>query len=58
MRQEPRIRIQLTDEQKRQIREATAREVDAIELNVEELEERISPTTLSYGNVEWTYKSQ
>ena len=37
------IRIELTDEQKRQVKEATGKEAKAIELSHEELEERISP---------------
>jgi hypothetical protein len=40
-----RIRIKLTDEQKTQIRDKTGKDADAVELSVEELEERISPTT-------------
>lgn len=39
------LRIQLTDAQKKQIREATGKEASAIELTLEELEERVSPRT-------------
>lgn len=37
------VRIELTEEQKKQVREATGKEADAIELKAEELEERIAP---------------
>ena len=38
------IRIELTDEQKRLIREETGKDAKAIELTVEDLEERLSPS--------------
>jgi hypothetical protein len=41
------IRIELTDEQKAQIREATGKEASAIELTEEELEDRVSPSLRS-----------
>ncbi|HEX9631763.1 MAG TPA: hypothetical protein VGA02_04795 [Gemmatimonadales bacterium] len=37
------IRIQLTDAQKQQIEQATGRKSEALEMSVEELEERIAP---------------
>jgi hypothetical protein len=37
------IRIELTEEQKNQIRDATGKEASAIELTAEELEDRVSP---------------
>jgi hypothetical protein len=37
------IRIELTDEQKAKIRQATGQEASAIELTAEELEDRVSP---------------
>ena len=37
------VRIELTDEQKAQIKDATGKEASAIELSAEELEERVSP---------------
>jgi len=37
------IRIELNDQQKEQIKHATGREVNAIELTSQELEERINP---------------
>ncbi len=40
------IRVELTEEQKRQIRDTTGKDAEAIELTAEELEERISPITM------------
>jgi hypothetical protein len=40
-----RIRIQLTAEQKKQIKDASGEDVDAIELTAEELEDRIAPVS-------------
>ncbi len=40
------IRIELTEEQKQQIREATGKEASAVEFTAEELEDRVSPTEL------------
>jgi hypothetical protein len=37
------IRIELTDDQKKQIKAASGRDVAALELTAEELEERIAP---------------
>jgi hypothetical protein len=37
------VRIALTDEQKTQIERATGKTAEAIELSVEELEQRIAP---------------
>jgi len=37
------LRLTLTPEQKDQIRKATGKEAEALELSVEELEERIAP---------------
>jgi uncharacterized small protein (DUF1192 family) len=37
------FRIKLTDDQKSQIKSATGKEAEAVELSVEELEERIAP---------------
>jgi hypothetical protein len=38
------FRIELTPEQQAKIRNATGKDTDAVELSVEELEERIAPT--------------
>ena len=40
------VRIQFTPEQKQLIQKETGKEVDAVELTVNELEERIAPMTL------------
>ena len=40
------FRIQLTPEQKSQVKSATGKEAEAVELSVEELEERIAPAQL------------
>lgn len=37
------VRIELTPEQKAKIRSATGKDAEAVELSVEELEERIAP---------------
>jgi hypothetical protein len=41
------FRIQLTPEQKTQVRNATGKDAEAVELSVEELEERIAPGTFN-----------
>ncbi len=41
------FRISLTPEQKEQVRKATGKEANTIELSVEELEERIAPMTIA-----------
>jgi hypothetical protein len=38
------FRIHLTPEQKSQVRDATGKDAEAVELSVEELEERIAPS--------------
>lgn len=38
-----RIRIELTEEQKKQLRDETGKDAEAIELTAEELEDRVSP---------------
>jgi hypothetical protein len=40
------FRIHLTPDQKDQIRNATGKDAEAVELSVEELEERIAPSRL------------
>jgi hypothetical protein len=39
------VRLELTEEQKAQVKAVTGKDARAIELGVEELEERIAPTT-------------
>jgi hypothetical protein len=45
------FRIQLTPEQKSQVRNATGKDAEAVELSVEELEERIAPATAKFRPV-------
>ena len=40
------IRIELTDSQKKQIREQTGEEIETVEYTVEELEQRITPRSI------------
>ena len=40
------IRIELTPDQKDQVRKATGKDAEAVELSVEELEERIAPSNV------------
>ena len=40
----PRIRIELTDDQKRKIKETSGEEISVLEFTVKELEERIAPS--------------
>ena len=40
------VRIDLTKEQKQQLRKEMGKEVEAIELTVEELEERVAPVQI------------
>ena len=42
---EPNFRIKLTPEQQAQVRKATGKNAEALELSVEELEQRIAPLT-------------
>jgi uncharacterized small protein (DUF1192 family) len=39
------VRISLTEDQKAQIRRQTGKDAEAVEFSVEELEDRIAPTT-------------
>ena len=43
------FRIELTPEQRAQVRNATGKDAEAVELSVEELEERIAPRKKSIG---------
>jgi hypothetical protein len=40
------VRIELTDEQKQDLRNKTGQDANAIEFSVQELEERIAPVSL------------
>ena len=48
--QKNQFRIELTPEQKDQVRHATGKDADAVELSVEELEERIAPAKVFKGS--------
>jgi hypothetical protein len=43
-----RIHIQLTDDQRKQIRDTSGKDVVALDFSVEELKQRIAPTGASY----------
>ena len=43
MTTKPNFRITLTPEQKEEVRKATGKDADVVELSIEELEERIAP---------------
>jgi hypothetical protein len=45
MKQDERIRIELTDEQKKQVKEVSGRDVTTLEFTAQELEARIAPAT-------------
>ncbi|HEY2855438.1 MAG TPA: hypothetical protein VGJ18_21510 [Gemmatimonadaceae bacterium] len=55
-----RRRIELTKEQHHdQVRAASEQqEMSAVELNVEQLEERVAPTSLTFQSIERTYVPQ
>jgi len=40
------VRIELTDDQKKQLRDRTGQDVEAVVLRVEELEDRIAPRSI------------
>lgn len=42
------FRIELTAEQKAEVRKVTGKDAEAVELSVEELEERIAPLTVRH----------
>lgn len=46
------VRIELTEEQRKNLKEQTGADASAIEFDVEELEERIAPTTLGVVELE------
>lgn len=48
--EQQRIRIELTEEQRKQIKEASGEDVTALEFTAQELEERIAPASFfKYG---------
>jgi hypothetical protein len=48
-KQESRIRIELTDEQQKQIKAACGEDVTVIEFTPQELEDRIAPLTMKFA---------
>lgn len=48
MKQDDRIRIELTPEQKKQVKEASGLDVTSLELTAQELEVRIAPLIFKY----------
>jgi hypothetical protein len=42
------VRLQLTEEQKAMVKDATGKSADAVEFTVQELEERIAPMKMRY----------
>jgi len=40
------VRIELTEEQRKQLREQTGQDLDTVELTVEQLEDRIAPRSI------------
>jgi hypothetical protein len=40
------VRIELTEEQRKQLREQTGQDVDSVELTVEQLEDRVAPRSI------------
>jgi hypothetical protein len=48
MSEQKHIRLELTEEQKAQVKAATGKDARALELNVDELEERIAPLLPTY----------
>jgi hypothetical protein len=49
--QDARIRIDLTPEQQRQLKEPAGHDVSALEFSIEELEQRIAPSSVSFGDI-------
>jgi len=47
MSDQQRVRIELTSEQKQQIKRLSGRDCETIELTVDELEERVAPSLLT-----------
>jgi hypothetical protein len=58
MSEEKRIRIELTDEQREQLKKSTGVDLAALDLSLRELEERIAPLSLSFSKVSMEYRPQ
>jgi len=55
--QPARIRIELTDEQRQQIKAVAGRDVSSLDFSIEELESRIAPESVSFnfGQIKYNY---
>ena len=51
MDKQRRVEIKLTEAQKAQVRAATGKDAETVELSVEELEERIAPSKRGTGTI-------
>jgi hypothetical protein len=49
MSEQKKVRLELTEEQKAQVKAATGKDARTIELHAEELEDRIAPVTKLYS---------
>lgn len=45
------VRLELTEEQRKQIREQTGKDASAVEFKAEELEERVAPFSINSANL-------
>jgi type VI protein secretion system component Hcp len=52
--QDHRIRIDLTPEQQSQLKRLAGRDVEVLEFSVDELEQRIAPGKVSFGDFTFT----
>ena len=43
------VRIELTEQQKQQVREATGKDLDSLEFTAEALEDRVAPARIRFG---------
>ncbi len=57
---QPRIHIELTDEQRKEIKDVAGHDISAVEFSAEELEQRIAPANITfvYGGLGITYTTQ
>lgn len=54
----PKVRIELTDDQREQIRQASGKDIAMLEVTITELEQRIAPVSLTFGQTAHTYTQQ
>jgi hypothetical protein len=57
MSTDQRIRIELTPEQRTQVKEASGKEIASVDLRIDELEQRIAPTTADFHMTSSTIKA-